>query len=316
MDIREARLNAALAASERTRRVLLFLQTYALLLVIVYLNSRGDFGYLERRSLERAARDLYSCEAKLPFVREHVILANGGRELIARAPTGKRATPTAEAWANACAAQVGLEKTRATAVARWILDRGLSSHDLDGELDRVETDLRANVYNVPIPLTGLRIDTNVFSLVGAAGHFLMLAWLLLSVYQERANLRLIGSDPELFDIAISHMLFYPADKLRRGPIWLLMSAAIVAGVVAPLLPLTATAIDDTRALLDGVVGMFPSARVLVPLEWAFVVLGLLIGIACLWRLLAPMQRVGETQASKGQLVDTAEADDATPAVSG
>src|SRR5258706_3691585 len=177
MDVREKTLSAALAASERTRRVLVLLQTYALLLVVVYLNASGSTGYQERLDLALDGRDLYACDTLPDFVVKLGKTQTGEGALVAHVAEDRR-DESAKLWSKVCAKKVGMPKERAIAVAGWIFWRRLTNRELQQEIDRIEADIHANVYNVPIPLTGLKIDINTFSLVGSAGHFLLLAWLL------------------------------------------------------------------------------------------------------------------------------------------
>jgi hypothetical protein len=288
MDFREKQLSAALLVSERTRRVLIILQTYAALLVVVYLNANDDWGgYGERRVLAYDARDMYLCAQPPPFVVE-MPLHKGGDILARLAGAGRAAREHgSDEWARRCAQQAGLDPHRARAVAKWILSRRLSRHGVEDEIERVEHDMRENVYNIPIPLTGLQIDINTFSMVGSAGHFLLLVWLLLCVYQEQENMRLIQHDEELFSIVVRQMLFYPADNKRSGAIFALMRLSVATALFAPLLPIVLTAVMDLQGW-DSAVGIFPSVGRVIALETAFAVMGFGMAAAVAIKITSPL----------------------------
>lgn len=280
-ETKEALFDAATAAAQRSRRVLVLAQLFALMVLIVLANTAGCSVYADRVSNARIGRQLYECAAR-PAWAGGTGVAHGQGAFCAGARTSELEACSVQ-WARACQGAGGDEEVRIRA-ARWIVMLHLSSKDVDAAVARIDDFAKEGVYAIEVPFVGLRIDVNDFGWFGGLAHLYLLAWLAVSFRKEHAILTRIREEgfADLMKDLKSFMFFSPTSEDGHSVYRILLWIVAAVGIWAPVLALVVnTVIEFVQApTVFDITPMLPSTVRVVVFEITAEVANIAMGILC------------------------------------
>ncbi|HYV37397.1 MAG TPA: hypothetical protein VE988_16945 [Gemmataceae bacterium] len=249
MDYHEQFVRAAIDASQRSRRVLLFIQAFGILWALVLLNTCGEPWIENRIKVTLDARLLYSAEPRPVFLIEQ---PGPPRQLVPALSAEDDVDTKAAAWVDSCMkdpriADQGISRDALLRAAAFILTHRYSSLDIEKRLEAYQRIRDDNAMSVPVPLTGLRIDVNDFGIMAGLGLAILLAWFALSLSREFVNLDRLKDNPQALAVVQAHTVFCTGGMERRSPVLKKLILALqVGGVAVPVLFFSLILVNDLR----------------------------------------------------------------------
>jgi hypothetical protein len=219
---------AAQHASTRSRRVLLLLQAYSLVLLVLFLNNHDLWGMRdwahERLDVRRLARSfaeqLYPKEtsnrgALCTELGAEIALGvceSDCNDLIERIHHNCRP--------NGVPSPSLAQSQRELRAIRLLVLRRYSLSDLEEQVKAAEAFRNENALAFPLVVTPQKVDINDAATVAGAGLSVLMFWLWLSLIHEReARNRLARANPSALEVLAIEQFFAPAASGRTPP-WL------------------------------------------------------------------------------------------------
>lgn len=252
-DIRDPMFVTARSAAQRTRRTLMLVQVFSLMVAALVFNALAENWTDARLTLLRTAdrvlrEGIDSSKAQQIAGRYDYLGADSLFENVKLDSLGQAQRAKSRlAWGDAVRQYLQhdpwsvTDSSRVAAAIGVIRKRSWDTTDVAKEIELLTERRVGSLLTIGVPLTGVQIDVNGLGIFAGLGLSILYLWLALGYRRERANLQLLKQRQrwDIIDCVRMESLFAPAARLqpwrflrlvRHG----LRSVGIPASIVAPI----------------------------------------------------------------------------------